>query len=297
MKAKAYWNTTEKRITLTDQDGNSAYEPLLTEAEWQARHPLVQCRLEDIPVLSQFLVYERDRDRWAIGLRDSEQMVGHPDATYYELPPLSSEREEEGDNGVTAWYRQDEQEAIKAICELMELSERQVLRQALRHYQTFCLRIHAGETCTWSGDAMRASLFSGKPVAAPAPSPVGERLTKSPEVGEWYVRFHSEESAIIRQWGKHNAITDGFRYYRWLGPIPVEPKPEKVEPPKWLGAIRDKDGEVAWVTTIAANYADYVWSDGNVNSLLRAAITDDFTLAPDIMPPSPELAALFTEGK
>jgi hypothetical protein len=51
-----------------------------------------------------------------------------------------------------------------AIAELMEsqgLTEAQVMRQALRHYQTLIHRLRDGETCTWSGDRARAKEFSG----------------------------------------------------------------------------------------------------------------------------------------
>lgn len=39
-----------------------------------------------------------------------------------------------------------------------------LVRQALRHYQDTLVKVKNGETCRWSGDAQRASDFSGRPV-------------------------------------------------------------------------------------------------------------------------------------
>ena len=63
-------------------------------------------------------------------------------------------------NPVEGWSEQ-ELAAIRELGAEKDLSDMQVLRCALRHYQRTEHLLKAGETCTWSGDAQRAADFAG----------------------------------------------------------------------------------------------------------------------------------------
>jgi hypothetical protein len=57
-----------------------------------------------------------------------------------------------------------EQEAIEDLCRQQGLSEKALIRQALRLYQMDFMRRKAGETVTYSGDLQRAREFAGATV-------------------------------------------------------------------------------------------------------------------------------------
>lgn len=68
-------------------------------------------------------------------------------------------------------WSDEEQSAIERLEEELDLSNTQVLRCALRHYQSTHERLKAGETVSWSGDAQRAADFAG-PLAGQAARPI-----------------------------------------------------------------------------------------------------------------------------
>ena len=49
-----------------------------------------------------------------------------------------------------------EKAVIVEIAAVYDISETDVLRCALRHYQIYYVRESAGEKCVWSGDVQRA---------------------------------------------------------------------------------------------------------------------------------------------
>lgn len=63
-------------------------------------------------------------------------------------------------------WSEEELTAIAELCAEKDLSQMQLLRCALRHYQLTEHRLKSGETVTWSGDAQRAADFAG-PLAEP----------------------------------------------------------------------------------------------------------------------------------
>jgi hypothetical protein len=64
-----------------------------------------------------------------------------------------------------------ELKVIRQIGADQELSDRAVMRQALRLYQLHHARLKAGETVRWSGDAARAAEFAGGATAEQPPAP------------------------------------------------------------------------------------------------------------------------------
>jgi hypothetical protein len=58
----------------------------------------------------------------------------------------------------------EERAAIRELAAEQELSEQAVMRQALRLYQLHHVRLKAGETMNFSGDAERAAEFAGVPL-------------------------------------------------------------------------------------------------------------------------------------
>lgn len=69
-------------------------------------------------------------------------------------------------------WTEKERAALDWLMADRQLSERAVIRQALAHYQDICVKINAGETCRWSGDAQRARDFAGD-LATPTQAPDG----------------------------------------------------------------------------------------------------------------------------
>lgn len=68
------------------------------------------------------------------------------------------------DHPITIKLNAKERGALDSMMLDREMSEGGVIRVALAYYQSTIEKIKSGETCRWSGDAKRASEFSGRPV-------------------------------------------------------------------------------------------------------------------------------------
>lgn len=85
-------------------------------------------------------------------------------------------------------WTKEEQAAIEGLCKSQGLSEKALLRQALRLYQMHQHRLEAGETCHYSGDAERAREFAGdakKMSFEDACRAVKENRHKAPYLSRW----------------------------------------------------------------------------------------------------------------
>jgi len=58
-------------------------------------------------------------------------------------------------------FNDEEEKVLEALAKQADMSQTQVLRQALRMYQIIQVRVNAGETLTFSGDKERIALFVG----------------------------------------------------------------------------------------------------------------------------------------
>lgn len=247
-------------VNRKDMDESSeGWEPLMSESEFLSRH-LVLRKLGEGEELNGGCSYVM-KNRANGDLQTLVVVSGHPamrhDYDYYELPPLPPAESEEP--------------------EAKHVPMERVGTKRVRFTDPTPMPVRKLEE------------------PAPEPNPVGERLTTKP-AGEdpWVVVFKEGKPPVIAPWGFVPLSHAKGNVYRWLGPIPQEPQePEKPEPPKWLGAVRrNLDGRIVWVAKITGTRCEGLDGNGEAYDLVKAAA---FTLAPDIMPPSPELAALFAE--
>lgn len=74
---------------------------------------------------------------------------------------------------MTLNFPEREMKALEALADHHQMSKTAVMRQALRLYQLIHIRLQAGETLSFSGDAERpmmiASVGLGEPEATPKP--------------------------------------------------------------------------------------------------------------------------------
>jgi hypothetical protein len=117
----------------------------------------------------------------------------------------------------------EELAAIRQIGTDQELSEQAVMRQALRCYQQQHLRLKAGETVAWSGDAQRAAEFAG-PLAAGKQENEREKqldalrkeIINTPETADFMAGVPIEAIHQRERWGSdHDEGKSPFDWF-WL---------------------------------------------------------------------------------
>lgn len=199
--------------------GGDDWQPLLTREQWQAEQSLALRKLGEGEAL--------EVGKWYVGRTDtywSDPFLMGPNTAYitkhvyYELPPLppaesepttAAKVESLAGEVTLPWTREltiEEAEAAYDAAPEEPLSEEQIsktVEYVMKH-------------------------SNREPAPAPAPNLVGERLTEPPEAGTPVVRFMNSEEPSIFQFRAGSIVPRGeaIRYYRWLGPIPVEPKPK-----------------------------------------------------------------------
>lgn len=263
-----------------DEEHPADWQPLLTEAEWRARYPLALRKLEEgeaFEVGKRYVFLSRNGVcGMFMALELSDRESGY---TYYELPPLSSEESEPELKHVPM------KKVGTMKCKFTPVDEAVTER---------CVdgQLPDGETCPSCGGNRAPSGIGGGTwvhTKVPAPNSVGERLTEAPEVGTPVVYFSDIDSVSLYKWKREYKVCDHL--YRWHGPIPVEPKEEKPEPPKWLGAVRRKqNGGDYFVSRVTSDNVEFCNGDFIHLTMRRGAFVDDYRL---LHADSPELAALF----
>lgn len=236
------------------------WQPLLSREEWEAEHPLRLRKLGEGEVLLDgrlyYYVHEDMKESGTTeGYANKKQIPGY---TYYELPDLTADSEPEPAEHVASqrepessepvanellfqsvamllFYMHQQGMTVEKLARLSGLKPAKVERYLTAQYDIPIRDVVSMYTAL--GRKLNIELKPKEsPTSEPA-NPVGERLTEPPEAGTWVMRVNVHTGdTVVRKWHPDCCSADSllYRTYRWHGPIPEEPKPEKVEPPdKW----------------------------------------------------------------